>query len=152
MNLWNDRTPREQKLLLLALALSGLLAIWQFVWLPLHGQYGSARAELGQAAQELAFVQTRALELAHKKPTAETRKFSQALVVETARSRSVALSRVQPEANARLTIWLDQVETKSLYGFLQELVREHGARIERASIRADDTGLVAAQITFQLEQ
>ncbi len=147
---WSDRTPREQALMLIAAGLLGLFVLWQFVFMPVRHYRTLANAQHAASVRDLDIVGQGLPQIASNISAINTPPLTRAGLVEAARSHAIALSRVQPDGDAHLTLWVDSVGSAVLYQFLSNLILTNGAIIERASISAADNEKVSAQITIRL--
>jgi general secretion pathway protein M len=147
MTWWNGREPRERMLLSVLAVVASLFALVFLLVLPL--QSASARAD---AALERA----RADRLAVSRLPSTTQAAGQArsafdrtALVGTARARNVRLTRVQPDADGSLSVWIDDTQTAALYGFFEDLLGSYDATLERVIISADGNGQLSAQFVVR---
>ncbi len=146
MKFFNSRTPREQLLIALMLVLVVLFAIWQFLINPMIEAKANADAKRTKALNELSIVQRAVPQLRTSESTTQT--FDQAAVFNTARNVNIAISRIQPQDDNALKIWIEDTPSTTLYGFLLALSRDYAVDITRVNINRRDNGLVSAQITL----
>jgi len=73
----------------------------------------------------------------------------QSVAAREARRRGLDMSRLVPEGEAAVTVWIDQAETPALYDWVLTLKDDYGIAVSRASLTplADGRG-VRAQVTF----
>jgi len=69
-------------------------------------------------------------------------------LISAAQRQDIRLSRINPDNDA-LTVWIDDVETLKLYRLINTLMTQNGAELSRASITANDNGLLSAQLTLK---
>jgi general secretion pathway protein M len=148
-NYWQDREPRERMLLIIMGVLLGLFVIWQFILTPVMSAKQDARAALATAERDYVVV-ARALPGLNAPQTASGQKFNQAVFLEAARKRGLNPSRVQPDGNQSLSIWIDTQDTQALYGLLEDVITQNGAVLTRAAISSGANKTLSAQLTFRL--
>ena len=114
---WDERELYE-KVIMAAIGLAMVLAlIWFVVINPVLSAKSDARLQSDKALRDYNIV-TRALPSLGAGPsTATGTAFSRTVLINTARTKSVRLSRVQPDGDA-LNVWIDDVETAKLYGLI----------------------------------
>jgi general secretion pathway protein M len=147
--LWNEREPREQVLLAVMGALLGLFVFWQFILNPVLKSKSDAEAALVTAERDYIAV-ARALPQLTAPQTVSGPAFSQAVLIEAARNRGLKPSRVQPDGNRSLSVWIDTPDTQALYGLLNDVITQNGAKLSRASISSTANQSLSAQLTFTL--
>ena len=145
---WDEREPYE-KIIMAAIGAAMVLAlIWFALINPVLSAKSEAQAQAVKAQRDYNIV-TRALpHLSPASNAATGQNFSRAVLIDAARTKNVRLTRVQPDGDA-INVWIDDVETRVLYGLINALVSENGADITRATITASESGLLSAQLTFQ---
>ena len=148
-NYWQDREPRERVLLLIMGVLLSLFVLWQFVLTPVKSAKQDARASLVTAERDYVAV-ARALPDLNGPNAATGQKFNQAVFLEAARKRGLNPSRVQPDGNQSLSIWIDTQDTQALYGLLEDVITQNGAILTRAAISSGANKTLSAQLTFRL--
>ncbi len=144
---WDERELYE-KLIMTAIMLGVIVAL---LWLLLINPVLNSKAEartLSENAQRDHRIVTRALPKIGQSSVTTGQPFSRAVLIDTARKKSVRLSRVQPDGE-NVNVWIDEVPTGQLYGLINSLVTENGAQISRATITASENGLLSAQLTLQ---
>jgi len=144
---WDERELYE-KLIMTAIMLGVIVAL---LWLLLINPVLNSKAEartLSENAQRDHRIVTRALPKIGQSSVTTGQPFSRAVLIDTAREKSVRLSRVQPDGE-NVNVWIDEVPTGQLYGLINSLVTENGAQISRATITASENGLLSAQLTLQ---
>jgi len=148
-NYWQDREPRERVLLLIMGGLLSLFVLWQFVLTPVTSAKKDARASLVTAERDYVAV-ARALPGLNVPNAATGQKFNQAVFLEAARKRGLNPSRVQPDGNESLSIWIDTQDTQALYGLLEDVITQNGAVLTRAAISSGANKTLSAQLIFKL--
>jgi len=145
---WDEREPYE-KVVMGALAAALVLALIWFVAInPVLSAKSEARVKSEKALHDYNIV-TRVLpQLGGGQSAATGEAFSRTVLINAARAKSVRLTRVQPDGEA-INVWIDDVETRKLYSLMNALITENGADLSRATITANDSGLLSAQLTLQ---
>ncbi len=149
-NYWQERDPREQVLLAVMGGLIALVIFWQFILNPVFSAQSDARADLLRAERDYTTVARTLPTLSPDGRAAVTRPFSQAVFIETARARGINPSRVQPDGNQSLTVWIETQDTQALYGLLNDVIVKNGAVLNRVTISTSVNQNLSAQITFTL--
>lgn len=147
---WQEREPREQVLLAVMGGLVALLVFWQFILNPVFSAQEEARADLLRAERDYTSVARTLPTLSSGGRAAVTQPFSQAVFIEAARNRGIKPSRVQPDGNESLTVWIETQDTTALYGLLNDIIVKNGAVLTRAAISTTANQNLTAQLTFRL--
>lgn len=147
MTFWTDRNTREKWLIGVAGALFAIVILWMGILTPVMNAHASAVTEQEIAARDLDIVRISA---PNSGTVASAAPLNRAGLIAIARQRDIALSRVQPQGSDALTVWLDDIATARLYGFLDVLIRENNAEVQRLTINREADGVVSAQITFKV--
>lgn len=145
MNWFKSREPRERNLLIIMVGLLVAFAVW-FASTRESGPDGAADLQAAQADRELWL--RAAPRLGAGITTGERSEFTRGALVDAARKRSVALSRVQPHSEGGLSVWIDDASTSALYGLINDLVSSHSVRVETAVMTTAPNGGVNAQLTL----
>lgn len=155
---WQTLSERERRLV----GLAGLLALAVVLYLgllrPLYALRDAEEAGWRSAMARLAEVEALAGEVTTlqqqgaRMTAAGKRRQSepvQVLAARAARARGLSMSRLVPEGEGAVTVWIDQVETPSLYDWILDLQSDYGIAVSRASLTplADGRG-VRAQVTL----
>lgn len=138
---WADRTDREQRLFVAAGALAALLAAWQLVLAPLTQLRADARAGLSAAERTLAAVEAGAREIGAARAASDGGARDQAplstVVVRSARTVGLALTRTEPQQDGGLSVWVEDVRAPVFYAWLAEMERSAGVGVRRAAVQRD---------------
>lgn len=144
---WDEREPYE-KIIMAALGAAIVLALLFLVIIkPVLTSHNTAEAQASKAMRDYEIV-SNALPQLGQGPSAATSPFNRAALISAAQREDIRLSRINPE-NDSLTVWIDDVETLKLYGLINTLMTQNGAELSRASITADNNGLLSAQLTLK---
>ena len=149
---WSGLAPREQRVLSAGALALGLILVYLALWEPV-GKARHARERDLAAARALA---TRIESLASGRgagSAAAVAGTGQSLlaVVDQSRRSSIAKppSRLQPEGDNTVRIWLEDVPFDGLLRWLGELQTRYGVRVDNAEIeRESGPGLVNARLTL----
>ena len=147
---WNDRTGREQTLILAVGVLALLLVLFQLAVKPLWAYRAAAEAAQVAATSTLADVEAAAQEIHTLSREAPDRKPGslQTVVGVTASEHGLSLSRFQPMETGSLDVWLEAASTKALFTWIADLQDRHGISVVRASLQRNEGATVRAQLTF----
>ena len=144
---WDERELYE-KVVMAALGLAIILAaLFLFAVKPVLSAHNTAEAQASKAVRDYEIV-SRALPQLGQGPASAGAPFNRAALISAAQRQDIRLSRINPD-NDTLTVWIDDVETVKLYRLINTLMTQNGAELSRASITADDNGLLSAQLTLK---
>ena len=144
---WDERELYE-KVVMASIAAAMILALlFLFAVRPVLTAHSTAKAEASEAIQDYEIV-SRALPRLGQAGSATGAVFNRAALISAAQRQDVRLSRINPD-DYTLTVWIDDVETVKLYRLINTLMTQNGAELTRASITADDSGLLSAQLTLK---
>ncbi len=142
---FKSREPRERVLLVIMLGMLAIFASW-FVLTRESGPDGVTDLEAAQLDRELWL--RAAPRLSAGSLSGERSEFTRGALVDASRKRGVALSRVQPQAEGGLSVWIDDAPTSALYNLINDLVSNHAVKVETAVITTAPNGGVNAQLTL----
>lgn len=153
---WAERTAREQSLLMAGSALALVLAAWVFALSPVLSWRAEAKREYAASVAEHAemgagLARWRALsereaadggggEAAGEDQALRT------LVARAAREGGIPVTRVLPDEQGRLNVWIDPAPAPDLMAWLDDLSRTEGVRASRISLDRGEAGTVRAQL------
>lgn len=145
MTWFNSREPRERVLLMI---LAGLLVVF-LAWFALTRESGPDGVTALEAAQTDRELWLRAApRLASGAVAGERAEFTRGALVESARNRSVSLSRVQPQSNGGLSIWIEDAPTTAFYGLIEDVISKYSVSVETALLTTAPNGGINAQLTL----
>lgn len=147
-NWWAAREPREQALLAILAVLASLFILVFLLFLPLQSARADAQTALDQAKTDLAIVSRVAPTLSGGTQSARA-PFDRSVLISVSRARGVKLTRVQPGANDSFSVWIDDAQTVSLYGFFEDLLTDYAVTMEQVVVSADANGRLSAQFTVR---
>jgi type II secretory pathway component PulM len=144
---WDERELYE-KIVMAGLGMAIALAALFFLAVkPVLTSHNAADAQATKAVRDYEIV-SRALPQLGQGTTRPSIPFSRAALISAAQREDIRLSRINPDAES-LTVWIDDVETVKLYSLINTLMTQNGAELSRASITADNNGLLSAQLTLK---
>lgn len=144
---WDERAPYE-KAIMAALGIAIVLAIlFLLIVKPVLTAHNTAEANANKALRDYEIV-SRAVPQLAQGSSASGAPFNRAALISTSQRQDIRLSRINPD-NGTLTVWVDDVETVKLYQLISTLMTQNGAELSRATITADDNGLLSAQVTLK---
>ena len=146
--MWFEKlAPRERVLIAIAAGLFAVFAIWQFLVSPILSGTSAAERQLNAAKRDHTIV-SNGLPKMTAQNNINKAKLNQSGIIETARKTNVAISRVQPESDGKLQVWLEDSPAQNVYSFLSELDRGYSAVTIKAQMTRREGGTIAAQFTF----
>lgn len=149
---YEQRAPREQKLLLLCVFCCVALLVFYGLVQPLVFKYEDARAHYQNTQKQWAWIQANDAsfqQLAKQGGdlNAAFKGSLLSLVNQTARKSNIVLKRFEPKGSDKLRVWLEQVNFDQLVIWL-EIFHQKGLDIAQISLDRQDheLGQVSAQI------
>lgn len=146
---WQEREPREKLLLSIMAVLFILIIGWFFIISPVFSAQDKAQSALDKAKRDYITVARLAPTLSNSSVTAGPA-FSQATLINAAQRRGINPSRLQPDGNGNLTVWIETGDTQALYGLMNDVITRNGANLSRATISTNADQSLSAQLTFKL--
>lgn len=151
---WATLVDRERRVIALGGGALGLIVLYLAVWEPLTGATHRLEVDL-QAARALA-VQLESLALlapraAGSAPQAGAGQSLLSIIDTTRKSSAVTKppSRLQPDGEDTVRVWLEDVPFDGLLRWLGDLHARYGVRVDNADIeRESGPGLVNARLTL----
>jgi general secretion pathway protein M len=150
---WSGLAERERQVLAVGAVALGLILAYLLVWEPLAGARQQQQTDL-QAARALAGQLESLAPLAPRGGAAAVSGAGQSLlaVIDQTRKTSAITkppSRLQPQGDDTVRIWLEDVPFDALLRWLGELQARYGVRVDDADIeRESGPGLVNARLTL----
>lgn len=147
---WTSRTPRERLLIGAAVFLAGLLLTQFGIVSPLRAANADARLGLEAASRQLDVVSTEVTRNGPAVYTA-TKASDQDLrtgLLTIATARGLAVSRLQASDDGRLILQFDSASPTLIYAWLADTEQAYGAAPDRATLFAEDGGVVRASFEF----
>jgi len=148
-NFWDEREAREKVLLAIMSSLLSLILVWLFILSPVLSAKTSAHSELMRAERDYVTVGRALPSLASPKAGA-AQNFNQAVLIAAANQKNLNVSRIQPDGNKSLSVWIETQDTQALYAMLNDIILKNGAVLTRATLSTSPNQTLSAQLTFQL--
>ncbi|MCK5770813.1 type II secretion system protein M [Algiphilus sp.] len=152
---WDQRAPREQRLLAAGGAAVIITLFYLLVWEPIGNAHLEARRALEDARATAQRIET----VAAMRPSGSRRVptgtgGSRSLLSEVDRAaRSSTLGkapeRLTPEGDDAVRVWLDKVQFANLLRWLAEIERGGSLRLESADIERDGAGQASARMQIE---
>lgn len=153
---WNARPVREQRLLGAGGIALALILAWLLVWEPLAGLSQRRAADLAAARALATQLETLAAAAQAAGPAArpDARRGASLLSVidQSVKVSGIgkAPARLQPDGEALVRIWFEDVPFDSLLRWQADLRNRHGISVTEAEIeRESGSGLVNARLTLE---
>ena len=153
IKLWTEREPREKLLIGVALGLAAILCLLQFAVKPLSAYPGEQKLKFEQAERDLDIMKKGQVALAG--PAPETKQEinanqAQVMITQTASQSGLTITRRQPNGETGLTVWLENADSRTFYGWVSGLTGSYNVELLSANVGRNDDGTVRAQLTFRL--
>lgn len=146
---YTTREPQEQRIVLLLAVLVALSLLWLGLWKPVSDWKANSQNRYRVAVSNLDWLQANR-ELIDTSPQAAGGNASLRVITETARTRGLKLSRVQPDGEGGINVVLQDQPFSAVLGLIAQLGENNGVTATRAAIDGSGTpGQVNAQIRFQ---
>ncbi len=155
---WLARQSRRDRIVL-AIGVVFVVATlaWAFVWQPLRSGTASLAEQKRTAEADLAWMREAAASLKASRATGAASGLDRAgrsllaLADATARDAGLGppLKRVEPVAEGRVNVWLENASFDVCVAWLEDIGRRYGVTVEELSIdRAANAGMVNARLTL----
>lgn len=151
---WAALAPREQRVLAAGAVVLALVILFLGIWEPTVAARQERREALEDARALAVLLEQLAVEKQRSRGAGPAASGSQSLlsVVDASRRTSGVTkppSRLQPEGDGIVRIWLEDVPFDPLLRWLAELQQRHGVRVDAADIERESApGLVNARLTL----
>lgn len=152
---WSRLAERERRVLGGGAAVLGLVLLYLLVWEPLAGAQRERERALADARALATLLETLAVEMQQNRgsagPAAGAGQSLLAVVDQSRRASALTKppSRLQPEGDTTVRIWLEDVPFDALLRWLNDLQSRYGVRVDNADIeRESGPGLVNARLTL----
>ena len=145
--------PRERVMVVLCAAVVMLTLVYVAGWKPLVDAHQRREAALERARGIATRIEQAAAEIKASGPARAVDSTTSLLAAVDQTSRSPTLgktpSRVQPEGEKEVKVWIDDVPFDNLLRWLQELEQKYGISTSSAEIeRSSAPGLVNVRVTL----
>ncbi len=147
---WRDRTVREQRLLLVMLALLALLLAWLLVIRPLSDALDAAQTRHAEAVTDLAEARARSAAARRYQSgrTASAPLPVDGFVSRTSSEAGFANARIAGQGPARATFALDAVRPQAFFAWIR-LMERRGLVVDSLRARANGDRTLAVEAAFR---
>lgn len=142
---WLQLDSREQMVVLALAILLAVVFLVFAVWMPSHKGAEKARAEYESNRQTLLWIQANADQV--RSSSAGSGGSVLGDVNSSAGSNGLVLSRVEPEGDATVRVWIEQADFNKVAAWLSQL-KSQGVSIGEAQIEKKETGGVSGRFTL----
>ncbi len=154
---WNDRSPRERVLLLVAAGLFAVAIAYYMIVSPLGRWRSAMERDKEQAAQTYTMIVEAASKGAAanaRTPSAVSSEPIRNTLIQTARANAITLNFVNRRPNGDVEANVDAVEAAALYSWLYQLEERSAIKAISVDIAREqsNSGLVRAQLVFGRSQ
>ncbi|MEM1436294.1 MAG: type II secretion system protein M [Pseudomonadota bacterium] len=144
-----SRDAQEQRIVSVLAALVVLSVLWLGLWKPVSDWKATSENRYRVAVGNLDWLKENMSQIPTN-PQAEGGNASLRVITETARTRGLKLSRVQPDGEGGINVVLQDQPFNAVLGLIAQLGENNGVTATRAAIDGAGTpGQVNAQIRFQ---
>ena len=151
---WSARLPRERQILGAGAMVVAILLFYSVVWLPVAKARHRADADLRASRTFANRLETIAVDVERMRGTggaAANRGTSLLIAVGQAAQRpelSARPSRIEPDGEKEVKVWLDEVPFDALVEWLQQVQQEYGIVVASADLERKNDGTVAARLSL----
>lgn len=151
MNWFRSLSLREQRLILVMLALAGIVFAWLLVVRPLGDALADARARHGAAVVALADARARAAEIARLEQQGSAAPGGPADVVvsRSAVEAGFQLSQIQAAPDGSVTLAMDSARPQAFFDWVARLEGAQGLVVERLNARANGDRTIAVELRLR---
>lgn len=150
LDAYNRLAPRERRLLLIAGAVMLVALLYLLVWEPIHLGREAAQRQLADARSVAQQLERAAVQFAGRPTAAPVDRSRSLLSVVDQASRSATLgkapSRIQPDGDDVVRVWIEDVPAEALLRWMAELEARHGLQIGSADIERREGGRANARL------
>ncbi len=153
---WNRLRPRERLWLAVAAVVVLATLFYLLLWEPLHQRHQRLQAQVQEQRALLAWMEARAQEveaLRGRRGGGRLRPGDSLLGVidRTARGADLKgrVSRIEPDGEHRVRVWLDGVAFDALARWLLRLRQDYGLAVSSAVIDREGPGRVSARLVIE---
>lgn len=150
LEVWRARAPRERLLLTVLGAILLAMGYSLLVLIPAHSAAGAAKARFASAAVSLREVEAGVAQLSGTAPTPKRQQNGslRSELVRSAEAIGLKVTRLQPDSDGAIAIWLEPAAPAAVFGWIGSLSREEGISVRRLTLSKSEAGQVQAQIAF----
>lgn len=151
---WQGRTGREQALVAGLAAVMATLLLWYVIASPVLAWQAEGRARYEQAAERYLRLSAGLAQLSGEgaaQQVATRDRPVRTITGERAVAHGLVISRVLPDGDDQLNVWLEAAAADSFTDWLTDLDRNHAIRVVRLTADRRGDRLVSAQIVLRRE-
>jgi general secretion pathway protein M len=152
---WSERQPRERSVLAAGAALVALALLYFAIWEPLTGARHNAERDLAQQRAVATRIEQIAAEVEHLRGSGAAAAANRNLSLVAAVDQSSRLpqlgkapSRIQPEGDREVKVWLDDIAFNAVLDWTQQLQKQYGIAVSSAEIERKGEGIVSARLSL----
>ena len=155
---WKQRNNREKILIGVAAALLAFLVLWQFLFKPISNYPAAQERAYKQAELDLKIMQKgqRIIKAQANTSATSTTKLSveqfQSTITKSTKTHGLVITRRQPKGLTELSLWLDSVDSKAFYTWVDALTSGYNITLDKAQIYRNDDNTVRVLVTFKLAE
>jgi len=153
---WDGLRPRERLLVGLAAVVVAFTVFYLALWEPIHQRNAALRERLAEQRALLVWMEERAAEVRALRGGAGTGRLPAGdsllgIIDRTARGADLKgrVSRIEPDGEDGVRIWLDGVAFDALVRWLGRLQRQYGLTVASAVIDREGPGKVSARLVIR---
>ena len=150
---WAAREPRERVLIGIAAAMLGALLIWLFAVKPLLAYPGAQEKIAQKAERELQIAKSAAGKIGAAQIGEMTILAPDAaisMITSTAAEYNLRIARRQPAGENGWTVWLEDADSRMLYGWIEALTSRYNLGLVSANISRNSEPTLRAQLVFEV--
>jgi general secretion pathway protein M len=145
---WRARSPREQRLLIVMIALAALLLGWLLVVRPLGDALDAAKTRHGEAVVALAEARARSEARSRNADVPRPALPVDGLIGQSAGEAGFTGARITAQGPARASVALEAARPQALFGWVAGLERR-GLVVERLRAQANADRTLSAEIVLR---
>ncbi len=141
---WQQRNPREQKLVLAMGLFFSVLFLYTLIWQPLSENLVKAEKKLRKQQELLTWVSENTQYFVQNKgnKNARTKGSLSSVVTRTAGMNNISIARMQPQGND-IQLWIDEVSFRQLLQWLEQLSSQENLHVKAIDLtHAEQLGTV----------
>ncbi len=149
MDKFDSLTLREKVMVIVMCALIVLFILWQFIFTPLRQFHNAAEQAQTRAQNDRAYIEKN-ISLINLAAAPKGREpFSRRELLEMTRRVGIErVSRIQPQPNGDIKVWIDDVLSEQIFSLVQNIDAQYATRVTGAQISRQEGGLISAQMSF----
>ncbi|MBL4606696.1 MAG: type II secretion system protein M [Pseudomonadales bacterium] len=149
---FNQLETRDQKALLILGAFAALILVYALIWLPVADKTHNAERSRDAKRSLVEWMQSKESEAmavsgaqGNKNQTSSAPMLS--IINQSAQKNRISLKRFEPEGNAKLRVWVEDVPFNNFILWVQVLESEHQIHVASMSLdNPDQSGRISAKL------